>query len=73
VNIYKRLLLEDALEFAYTQFNLEMVRYLIEELNVPHSSISERIVNEFKSKQISSYELNELSEENMHTYKKYYT
>jgi hypothetical protein len=73
VNIYKRLLLEDALEFAYTQFNLEMVRYLIEELKVPHSSISERIVNDFKSKQITTTELNELSNENMHTYKKYYT
>jgi hypothetical protein len=73
INIYKRLLLEDSLEFAYTQFNFNMVKYLIEELHVPYNSISPRIVEGFKRKEISEYQRNKLSDSDLIVYDKYYS
>lgn len=72
IKIYKRLLLEDSLEFAYTQFKFQMVKFLIEELNVPYNSISRRIVDGFKKKKVSEYDRRNLSTHDLEIYDRYY-
>ncbi len=44
-HIYKRLLLEDSLQFAFTNLQYSMVNHLVEDLNVPIESIPENIKN----------------------------
>lgn len=44
-HIYKRLLLEDALQFAYTNLQYSMVEHLVQDLHVPIESIPENIKN----------------------------
>lgn len=44
-HIYKRLILEDALQFAFTNLQYSMVQHLVEDLNVPIESVPENIKN----------------------------
>lgn len=72
IKIYKRLLLNDALEFAYIQMKFLMVDFLINECNVPFKNISPKIITAIQRKSLSESIKNRFSARDLEIIYKYY-
>jgi hypothetical protein len=73
LKMYHRLLLQDSLEFAYTQWKFDMVEYIIETLRVPFESINPKIIKSLSTNHKLKGNYNNLSEKYKLIVDKYYS